>query len=131
MCTPFWDPWRHSSVPQSLSFFLVPAEIGTAHFPHPNLQFQPLSCRLVSACLIFFLYFTLILIFFPLSHFIFIHYWSLAALQCCLNCCTHCTFTVQQSESAVRTHIFPLPWMSFPFRSHRPLSSLCYTIGSH
>ena len=25
--------------------------------------------------------------------------------------------TVQQSESAIHTHIFPLFWISFPFRS--------------
>ena len=40
---------------------------------------------------------------------------------------------VQQSASAVRIHISPLFWISFPFRSPQSIeqSSLCYTAGSH
>ena len=39
---------------------------------------------------------------------------------------------VQQSESAVHIHIFPLFWIPFPFRSPQSTeqSSLCYTVGS-
>ena len=41
--------------------------------------------------------------------------------------------TVQQSLSAIRIHISPLFWISFPFRSAQTIeqSSLCYTVGSH
>ena len=40
---------------------------------------------------------------------------------------------VQQSESVICIHIFPLFWISFPFRSPQSteLSFLCYTIGLH
>ena len=40
---------------------------------------------------------------------------------------------IQQSESATRIHISPLPWISFPFRSPESTeqSSLCYTVCSH
>ena len=40
---------------------------------------------------------------------------------------------VQQSESAICIHIYPLFWISFPFRSPQSTeqSSLCYTVGSH
>ena len=36
-------------------------------------------------------------------------------------------------RSAIRTHISPLFWISFPFRSPQSIeqSSLCYTVGSH
>ena len=49
-CTPFWDRGHHISVPQSLTFFLVPAEIGTAPFPHPHLQFRPSSLAALQCC---------------------------------------------------------------------------------
>ena len=41
--------------------------------------------------------------------------------------------TVQQSELAIRIHIPPLFWISFPFRSPQSIeqSSLCYTVASH
>ena len=40
--------------------------------------------------------------------------------------------TVQQSESAIRIHISPVFWISFPFRSptEPEQSSLSYTVGS-
>ena len=40
---------------------------------------------------------------------------------------------IQQSESAIRIHISPLFWISFPFKSPQSdeQSSLCYTVGSH
>ena len=40
---------------------------------------------------------------------------------------------VQQSKSAVRIHISPLPWISFPFRSTQGMewSSLGYTVGPY
>ena len=57
-----------------------------------------------------------------LSSFFFIYsrvteffYWSIVALQCCVN------FLSTQSESAVHIHTFYLFWISFPFRS--PLST--------
>ena len=37
----------------------------------------------------------------------------------------------QHNESVVYLHISALPWMSFPFRNYRVLSSLRYTVGSH
>ena len=46
-------------------------------------------------------------------------------------------FSVQQSGSTIyictHIHIFPVFWVSFPFRSplNIELSSLCYTVGSH
>ena len=41
--------------------------------------------------------------------------------------------TVQQSESAIRIHIIPFLWISFPFRSPQNIeqSSLGYTVSSH
>ena len=41
--------------------------------------------------------------------------------------------TAQQSESAICIHIYPLFWISFPFRSAQSFeqSSLSYTVGSH
>ena len=49
--------------------------------------------------------------------------WRIVALQCCVSLC---------SESVVHTHIFPLFWIPFPFRSPQSTeqSSLCYTVGS-
>ena len=41
-------------------------------------------------------------------------YWSIVALKCCVS-----------FYSVTRVHISSLFWISFPFRSHRALSSLC------
>ena len=40
---------------------------------------------------------------------------------------------VQKGESAIYTHVAPLSWISFPFRSPQSTeySSLCYSAGSH